>query len=282
MDVIKLPKKFREVCYQIMDGRDEALDTLETFSAKYPHQVAAVKAEVAYFNLDYETALNLDLTVLPWLEEWHYGNISDEHMTTMAVAAVQLHREQEVLEALAREQQRIRAENGRPHRDRFCEILMNDLRQGTLPFSTDNKNYPYREPEEPQTRAQLWEQIKAKDKKLTPDDPKGKSKLFYLCCMYGCAKDAVALFEELRGTPLGQAAYEDVIARCLYLGDREKALGIAEELATSKLWAAAAPTQVRPMNFFEDPNLRTCLLEPDSLRRIREAAAIDDGSLVRK
>lgn len=182
MDVIKLPKKFREVCYQIMDGRDEALNTLETFSAKYPHQVAAVKAEVAYFNLDYETALNLDLMILPYLEEWYYGN----------------------------------------------------------------------------------------------------SKLFYLCCMYGCAKDAVALFEELRGTPLGQAAYEDVIARCLYLGDREKALGIAEELATSRLWAAAAPTQVRPMNFFEDPNLREFLLEPDSLRRIREAAFIDDGSLVRK
>lgn len=282
MDVIKLPKKFRMVCYQIMDGRDEALDTLEMFSAKYPHQVAVVKAEVAYFNLDYEMALNLDLTVLPYLEEWHYGNVSDEHMTAMAVAAVQLHREQEVLEALAQEQQRIRAENGRPQRDRFCEILMNNLKHGTLPFSTDNKNYPYREPEEPQTREQLWEQVKAKNKKLTPDDPKGKSKLFYLCCMYGCAKDAVALFEELRGTPLGQAAYEDVIARCLYLGDKEKALGIAEELATSRLWAAAAPTQVRPMNFFEEPNLREFLMEADSLRRIREAAAIDNGTLTRK
>ena len=57
---------------------------------------------------------------------------------------------------------------------------------------------------------------------MTPDDSKGKAKLFYLCCLYGSAKDVVALFEELRGTPLGQAAYEDVIARCLYLGDREK------------------------------------------------------------
>ena len=92
----------------------------------------------------------------------------------------------------------------------------------------------------------------------------------------------MVLFEELRGTPLGQAAYEDVIACCLYLGDREKALGIAEELATSRLWAAAAPTQVRPMNFFEDPNLRAFLLEPSSLRRIREAALIDNGTLVRK
>ena len=78
MEVIKLPKKFRMVCYEIMDGKEEALTALETFADKYPHQVAAIKAEVAYFNLDYETALNLDLTVLPWLEEWYYSNVSDE------------------------------------------------------------------------------------------------------------------------------------------------------------------------------------------------------------
>ena len=72
MDVVKLPKKVRMVCYEIMDGKEEALDTLESFADKYPHQVAAVKAEVAYFNLDYEKALALDLTILPWLEEWYY------------------------------------------------------------------------------------------------------------------------------------------------------------------------------------------------------------------
>ena len=73
MDVVKLPKKVRMVCYEIMDGKEEALDTLESFADKYPHQVAAVKAEVAYFNLDYEKALALDLTILPWLEEWYYS-----------------------------------------------------------------------------------------------------------------------------------------------------------------------------------------------------------------
>ena len=57
MDVVKLPKKVRMVCYEIMDGKEGALDTLESFADQYPHQVAAVKAEVAYFNLDYEKAL---------------------------------------------------------------------------------------------------------------------------------------------------------------------------------------------------------------------------------
>ena len=282
MDVIKLPKKFRMACYEVMDGKDGALDTLETFADKYPHQVAAAKAEVAYFNLDYEQALDLDLTVLPWLEEWYYSNVSNEHMTAMAVAALRLHREQELMEVLTKEQARIRAENGRPQRDRFCDILMDCLQRGVMPFSDNDRNYPYRDPEEPQTKEQLWAKLAEQNKKLSPDDPDAKRKLYNHCCMFGTAKDAVELFEEIQGVPMAESSYRDAIARYLYLGEREKALQTAERLATSRLWAVAGPTQVRPMSFFEDPNLREFLLELESLRRIREAAFIDDGSLIRK
>ena len=34
MDVVKLPKKVRMVCYEIMDGKEGALDTLESFADK--------------------------------------------------------------------------------------------------------------------------------------------------------------------------------------------------------------------------------------------------------
>ena len=282
MDVVKLPKKVRMVCYEIMDGKEEALDTLESFADKYPHQVAAVKAEVAYFNLDYEKALALDLTILPWLEEWYYSNVSDEHMIAMTVAAIQLHREQELIEELTKEQARIRAENGLPQRDRFCDILMDYLKRGVMPFADNDKNYPYHEPEEPQTKEQLWAKLVEQNKKLSPDDSDARRKLYNHCCMFGTAKDAVDLFEEIQGVPMADSSYRDAIARYLYLGEREKALQTAERLATSRLWAVAGPTQVRPMSFFEDPNLREFLLEPESLRRIREAAIIDDGSLIRK
>ena len=102
------------------------------------------------------------------------------------------------------------------------------------------------------------------------------------CCMFGTARDAVDLFEEIQGVPMADSSYRDAIARYIYLGDREKALQTAERLATERLWVVAGPTQVRPMTFFEDPNLREFLLEPDTLRRIREAAFIDNGNLVRK
>ena len=282
MDVVKLPKKVRMVCYEIMDGQEGALDTLESFANKYPHQVAAVKAEVAYFNLDYKNALALDLSILPWLEEWYYSNVSDEHMIAMTVAAIHLHRELEVIEALTKEQARIQAENGRPQRDRFCGILIDYLKRGVMPFADKDKNYPYHEPEVPQTKEQLWAKLVEQNKKLSLDDPDARRKLYNYCCMFGTARDAVDLFEEIQSVPLADYSYRDAIARYLYLGEREKALQTAERLATSRLWAVAGPTQVRPMSFFEDPNLRDFLLEPESLKRIREAAVINDGSLVRK
>ena len=120
------------------------------------------------------------------------------------------------------------------------------------------------------------------NKKLSPDDPDARRKLYNHCCMFGTARDAVDLFEEIWGVPMADSSYRDAIARYLYLGEREKALQTAERLATSRLWAVAGPTQVRPMSFFEDPNLREFLLEPESLRRIREAACIDNGTLTRK
>ena len=69
--------------------------------------------------------------------------------------------------------------------------------------------------------------------------------------MFGTARDAVELFEEIQGVPMADSSYRDAIARYLYLGEREKALQTAERLATSRLWAVAGPTQVRPMSVFE-------------------------------
>ena len=222
-----------------------------------------------------------------WLEhyaltEWYYSNVSDEHMTAMTIAAIRLHREQELIDALTEEQERIRAENGRSQRDRFCDILKGCLKRGVMPFSEDNRNYPYHEPEEPRTKEELWKELTAKNRKADLNDPDDRRKLYNHCCMFGTAKDAIELFESIQDVPMAESSYQDAIARYIYLGNRDKALHTAMKLATSRLWAAAGPTQVRPMSFFEDPNLRDFLLEPESLKCIREAAFIDNGTLIRK
>ena len=95
---------------------------------------------------------------------------------------------------------------------------MDYLKRGVMPFADNDKNYPYHEPEEPQTKEQLWAKLVEQNKKLSPDDPDAKRKLYNHCCMFGTARDAVDLFEEIQGVPMADSSYRDAIARYLYLG----------------------------------------------------------------
>lgn len=282
MDVVKLPKKFREACYAITDGHREALETLETFT-KYPHQIAAVKAEIAYFDMDYENALKLDFDILPFFDEWHYSNVGDEHMAAMTFAAVKLHREGQVIDAFAKEQERILSEGGGQSRNNYCELMKSYLRKGMLPYA-DKKELHYQDPEDGKTVTELSGELKAKDKKLDIDSSKGKNRLYHSCCTYGFAKDAIEIYEQIlnENEPMTELAYESAIIRYLYLGEKEKAIQTMERMATARLWAVAAPTQVRPMRFFQLPYIHGFLSDEQMLKRVREAAYINTGTLIRK
>lgn len=99
----------------------------------------------------------------------------------------------------------------------------------------------------------------------------GRQKLLNLCCLYGTAADALALYEELagEGTVLTEMWHRYAIQRYLCLGDREGALRAAERWGASRLWAAASPTQVRPVCFFQHPMLHPFLTDPETIERLR-------------
>ena len=282
MDVVKLPKKFREVCYAITDGKNELLETLESYT-KYPHQITAVKAEIAYFNMDYENALMFDLELLPFFDEWYYSNVADEHMAAMTFAAIKLHREQQIIDAFTKEQERIMSEGGNQQRSRsnYCDLMKTYLQNGMLPYA-DKKELHYQDPMNGKTITELSQELKDSDKNLDFDSVKGKSRLYYACCTHGFAKDVIEIYEQIKEEQLGELAYENAIIRYLYLGDKEEAIRTIERLATARLWAVASPTQVRPMRFFQLPYIHDFLADQQILKRIREAAYINNGTLVRK
>lgn len=280
MDIIKPTKKFRMVCYDIMDGHEDAIKILETYE-KYPHQIAAVKAEVAYFNMDYASALSLDLETLPFFEEWYFSNVGDEHMAAMAFAAIKLHCEREVFDALIREQARILAEGGRQPRSKYAEKMKTYIQNGVLPHS-DAKEMSYQDPPDAKSIEELTVEVKAKNKKLDIESVAGKDKLFYACCTSGTAEDAITIYEQINNEKLGELPHQNAIVRYLYLGEREKALQTAERLATLRLWSVASPTQVRPMRFFQLPYMLDFLSDERALARIRSASFVDDGSIIRK
>ena len=145
MEVIKLPKKFRTVCDEIRDGSYESLEKLESFIA-FPHQVAAVKAAVAYFDKDYDTAVDLTCDIMPFWDEWYYSNVPDEFMAAMVFAAKECGKEEQARKALTEESDRTFTKDvgkygeGKHPRYKYCNLMLKYLDTGIMPKS-DELNY---------------------------------------------------------------------------------------------------------------------------------------------
>ena len=273
MNTIRLPKKFRDLCDAIRNGNESEVASLKALQ-KFPHQVTAVKAEVAYFNQDYQHALELDLSILPYWDEWHYCNAANEHLAAMTVAALRLHREQEIGKVLSEEQKRLLSDpEGNQQRATYCAKMADCLQRQILPFA-DSATLTYAEPAEPQSLDELWENVKQIDRKAKPDSPLSLSRHFHQCCVYGSARDALSVFHRLPYPTEGN--YYDAILRTRYLGDEEATLSLLEKLAASRLWYVASPTQVRPMTFFTNPVLYEYVVREDSLQRIKKAAFLGE------
>ena len=268
MDVVTLPKKIRDLCAVIRDGGEPDPKALAAFREKFPHQAAAVEAEVAAFRQDWETVLDRTLFVLPWLGEWYYSNVRAEQMTLLAFSARQLGREEEARAALTRERESLLREN--PEADSrspgytYAGYMLEYLETGILPY---DKELHYAGPESPKSREELEASIPPKDRSTLT----GRQKLMNLCCLYGTAADALDLYEELKGGLLTEMWHQQAIQRYLYLGAEEAAIQAAERWAAGRLWNNAAPTQVRPVCFFQHPILHPFLLDLEKIRRLDSA-----------
>ncbi len=279
MDVVRLPKKYRDLCGVLTDGGEPDPKLFDAFREKFPHQAAAVEAELAAFRMDWETVLEKTLVILPFLREWYYSNVPAQQMTLLAFAARQLGREEEAKTAFIKERESLLGEL--PEADRrspyytFAGYMLEYLETGTMPYDEELR---YADPEEPRTVEELRAELTSKER----ESKAGRQKLLNLCCLYGTAADALALYEELagEGTVLTEMWHRYAVQRYLYLGDREGALRAAERWGASRLWAAASPTQVRPVCFFQHPMLHPFLTDPEVIGRLQGSGFSQDKGAV--
>ncbi|MBP5529459.1 MAG: hypothetical protein J6X80_05350 [Lachnospiraceae bacterium] len=273
MEAINVSKKFRDVCCEIIDGSYESIDKLEAFP-EYPHQVMAVKAAVAFFDKEYDKAIELVEGIMPYWDEWYYSNVCNEYMAATVFAAKEIGREEKAREIIKAEQERLlsadreKCENGRHQRYNYCKLMLNYLDTGLMPRSKEEMEYVV--PADAKSKEELISSMK-----LKTATAKDKIKLYGVLCMKGLPEDAVRVYEEIKDEILSEMNHENAIIRYLYLGEEEKALETIELLATARLWSVASPTQVRPMNFFTHPMMHKYLRDESSLERIRNAAFID-------
>lgn len=280
MEAVKVSKKFREVCYEIMDGSYESISKLDVFD-EYPHQVMAVKAAIAFFDKDYETAINLVEALMPFWGEWYYSNVFNEYLTATAFAAKEIGKEGYVREIIVKEQERLLAtdkescEAGKNHQYNFCKVILVYLDNGILPKTKQELEYSV--PCDAKAMDELVSSMKLKNATMAD-----KIKLYNVLCMKGLPEDAIQIYEEIKDGRLSEMHHENAIIRYLYLNQEDKALEAIERLATARLWTVAGPTQVRPMNFFTHPMMHRFLVDDKSLDRIKHAAFIDNGTIMRK
>lgn len=280
METVKPPKKFRDICDLIRNGQtEEGLEKLATYN-ELEHQKWAVLAEVAYFDGDFETALDYDKQVCPFWDEWHYSNVRSEHLAAMAFAAGQLGKQAEYIAFFEEQAALVEAEEDiathlKKAKAAAYQNKIEQLQTGIVPHFTQKETY--QPPEAPLSLAEieaiLEARIKAKkDKPKEHGSPEWKEALYHKSCTLASPQDMLALYDEVKDNNLSTMWHLYALSAYNYEGDSEKAREVVLRMAAQRLWYVAAPTQVRPIEFFTHPSIFAFLSKKEDLQAITKAA----------
>ena len=268
---VKIPKKFATICEQIRNGKPEGLDNLNAYNG-LEHQKTVIYAELAYFNGEFEKALNYDITICPFWGEWHYSNIRKEHVSAMAFAARLLKRNEEIIKLFT--EQSLLIENSVDIPDHikkanktYYEIQIERIKN---PNTTDEETY--KAPEECLSLNELAVEVAQKNKKLDIKSDEGQFALFKRCCSKGSLDDMLMLYEKVAENNLSTMWHIKALSGYNHNKDNKKALEVVLRMARQRLWFVAAHTQVRPMEFFTHPSTFEFLSDKTALDKITQAA----------
>ena len=233
MEAVKIPKKFADICALIRDGQADGIEKLNAYQG-LERQKAAVLAEVAYFEGDWENALSLDMGLCAFWDEWHYCNISVEHTAAMAFAARLLSREDEVVRFFKEQIAFVESNPDMPAHIRnsykvIYEHRIEYIKSGIMPYATEDETY-------------------------------------------GKIEDSLAQYELVKDDNLSTMWHIKALSGYNYTGDTKKAFEVVLRMARQRLWFVAAVTQVRPMEFFTHPSIYGFLSDKGNLERITQAA----------
>lgn len=276
IEVVKPPKKFRDICDLIRDGQaEQGLEKLGAYNA-LEHQKWAVLAEVAYFGGDFETALDYDKQLCPFWGEWHYANVRGEHVAAMAFAAEQLGRQSEYVSFFEQQAALAEAEADIAAHLKNAKVAVyknavQRLQSGVVPYFSEKEAYA--PPEQPLSMDELAAEVKRTDKKGKPENSAAfRESMFQKSCRFGAPADMLALYDEVKDNNLSTMWHIYALGAYNFLGDTQKAREVVLRMAAQRLWYVAAPTQVRPMELFAHPSAFAFLRDKQDLRDIADAA----------
>ncbi|MFV0290281.1 MAG: hypothetical protein ACK5IJ_05190 [Mangrovibacterium sp.] len=268
---VKIPKKFKNICDLICDGKEEGLQKLSEYK-EFEHQKIAVLAELEYFNGNFNKALDYDMQICPFFGEWNYSNIREEHVAAMTFAAKEVKRENEVIDFFVEQISFIESDFDVPEHiknsyKKYYEIQIEILKTGT------HLNYEiYVENENPSSIDELITELKNEKKKLDIKSSEGQYQLLSKCCSKGNLKDMLLIYEQICDDNLSTWHMKALIGY-KHLGNDDKVLEVVLRMAKQRLWRVASHTQVRPMEFFTHSALWEVLKDKSVLEKIVQASS---------
>jgi len=274
LEKVKIPKKLAEICALVRDGQNDGIEKLSAYPG-LDRQKAAVLAEVAYFDGDFEKALQIDMTLCPYWDEWYYSNVRTEHTGAMSFVARLLGRQDEIIGFFEEQISLDERDNDIPAHIKKAkknnyENRIEYLRTGVVPHFTEKEIYTPLET--PVLLDELRAAVIKENKKLDVDSKEWLFALFKKVCSKGTLEDMFVLYEKIAENNLSTMWHIKALMRYNHIGNTEKAFEIVLRMARQRLWAVASDTQVRPMEFFTHPSIFGFLNDKSNLDKIAQAA----------
>ena len=255
---ITITKKFKEMTDLYRACRFSEADELLSQQDKYPHQTAAVQAQLFFFNWDFENAIDCILLYYPYLYEWYSENSARDSILMLEFAL--LHCDQSKRETAVSELERIfreydDTEGAKPYYVlKIPEII--DIANGKIEhYISEVYAYKlYQEPESPKDPESVIKEfmtahhIKEQTRDAFLSSEKNLIGLLNVMKRECDAKSFISVYEELeKKNAVSEPLFNHVIRVYQYLGEEEKARKAIIDLVKYQ-WYPVEWTDIMPVS----------------------------------
>lgn len=262
IEVVRVPKKLKDIA-ELYRARDfeEADKLLEAFG-KLPRQKAAIKAQLAFFDCDFGSAIEYIIEYYAYLGEWYSGNMWYQTAMMLSFALIRSRQQtivkecitylKELYESLSEEQLNNR-------KLRYLTFIPQILDRADGKFNSSQKYSP---PDTPKSYSELFDGYAQYHKKQLAaldcppeDDPRIAGDMLILIYSSGATDDFVRLYEKhCKSSDLRDRAHIDAARIYMYLGANDRAAEALLDYASLGWWPIEN-TDIMPMAMLDADDL---------------------------
>lgn len=254
MEIVKIPKKLRDIFDTLRSGQIElGLEQLVKIKDFEP-QKAIILAEINYFSSNHEAAMTNDEKALPFDEQWYAGNILSEHFfayTNNAIASNNISRAENFYKTYLAEKEKSGLAGHRldtykyqvnQHLAKLKGNKKTKIGAELIQVVRDGKTIP-----------DFIAQLKEYKPKLTYESVKGAEYLLYFMFGEGNTDESLGIYEKYADELTNEDHHLTASRLFLLTGEIEKAKNAIMNYV--KVWYPVEHIQITPMRLWEFEDL---------------------------